>query len=49
MLSDFFLPVIAYVVTLLVLWATLAISKAVAARFAMPQPRPLVMVGTRTQ
>ena len=50
MLSEFLLPVIAYVITLLVLWATVAITKAVAARLSVPShaTRPM-MIGTRTQ
>jgi hypothetical protein len=48
MFSEFILPVIAYLITLLVLWATVAITKLVATRISMPASRP-AMVGTRTQ
>jgi hypothetical protein len=53
MLSEFILPVIAYLITLLVLWATVAITKLVATRVSMPvsirgASRP-VMIGTRTR
>ena len=50
MFSEFILPVIAYLITLLVLWATVAITKFVATRITLhaPASRP-VMIGTRTQ
>ncbi|HEY2368501.1 MAG TPA: hypothetical protein VGH87_19020 [Polyangiaceae bacterium] len=50
MLSEFILPVVAYLITLLVLWATVAITKAVATRLTPPSAaaRPM-MVGARTQ
>ena len=50
MFAEFILPVIAYLITLLVLWATVAITKLVATRISMPPAasRP-VMIGTRTQ
>ncbi len=50
MFSEFILPVVAYLITLLVLWVTVAITKAVATRLALPSAasRP-VMVGTRTR
>lgn len=51
MLSEFILPVVAYLITLLFLWATVAITKAVASRLTtLPSAasRP-VMIGTRTQ
>lgn len=61
MFSEFILPVIAYLITLLVLWATVAITKLVATRVSteprsgpspwrsMPAPSRPMMIGTRTQ
>lgn len=50
MFAEFILPVIAYLITLVVLWATVAITKMVATRVSMPAPRPMLptMVGNRT-
>jgi hypothetical protein len=49
MLSEFILPVVAYLITLLVLWATVAITKWVATRVSVPAASRPVMIGTRTQ
>ena len=49
MFSEFILPVIAYLITLLVLWATVAITKLVATRVSMPAASRPMMIGTRTQ
>ena len=50
-MSEFLLPVVAYLITFLVLWATVAISKAVASRVpSLPATsRAPLMVGSRTQ
>ena len=49
MLAEFILPVIAYLITLLVLWATVAITKFVATRVSLHAASRPVMIGTRTQ
>ena len=53
MLSDFILPIIAYLITLLVLWGTVVVTKLVATRVSMPAESPPIMprmmVGTRTR
>jgi hypothetical protein len=52
MLSEFILPVVAYLITLLLLWAAVALTKLVVARASLPPveraPRP-IMIGTRTE
>jgi len=49
MLSEFILPVIAYLITLLVLWVTVAVTKLIATRVSMPAASRPMMIGTRTQ
>jgi hypothetical protein len=51
MFAEFIVPVVAYLITLLVLWVTVALTKRFIARVSMPASRPLMqrtIVGART-